>query len=134
MSLLERITESSRSFMRLPLWVRLWLLLVLIPANAASFSMKDTPTGLWASRAAAFIGAVNGSIILAQRGWGKALAVPHLIVWIPLLFLAWRRVGESDVPRRERIYAAILLVINGTSVAFDVADTVKWLRGDRSVP
>lgn len=120
--------------MRLPLWVRLWLVFILLPANAASFFMKDTPTGHWAARAAAFIAAVNGSIILGQRGWGKALAIPHLFVWIPLLAFVVRRVREPDVPRPERVYATILLVVNGTSVAFDAVDAWRWARGEREVP
>lgn len=134
MSLTERIADSNRSFMRLPLWVRLWLVFILVPANAAAFFMKDTPTGLRASRAAALIGAVNGAVILVQRGWGKALAVPHLFAWTPLLVFAARRVGEPDISRSERVYASILLAVNGTSLVFDVADAWRWTRGERGVP
>lgn len=134
MSIIERFTDSNRSFMRLPLWVRLWLALVLLPANAAAFFMKDTPTGHRASRAAMFVAAVNGSIILMQRGWGKALAVPHLFIWIPLLVFAARRLKEPDIPRRERVYAVVLLVVNGTSVVFDAVDAWRWARGEREVP
>lgn len=134
MSLIERIADSNRSFMRLPLWVRMWLVFILIPANAAAFFMKDAPTGLWASRAAAFIGAVNGSVILAQRGWGKALAIPHLCAWVPLLVFAVRRMREPEASRSERAYAAILLVVNGTSLVFDVIDTWRWAKGERGVP
>ncbi len=134
MSLIERIERSNRSFMRLPLWVRLWLVLGLLPVNAAAFFMKDTPTGHWASRAAAFIGVVNGSIIFGQRGWGKALAISHLAVWPPLLVFAARRMREPDAPRSERVYAIVLLVVNGTSIVFDFVDTWRWLRGERGVP
>lgn len=113
MSLIERLAGSNRSFMRLPLWVRLWLAFILLPANAAAFFMKDTPTGLRASRAAAFVAVVNGPVILIQRGWGKALAVPHLFAWVPLLMFAARRVGEPDASRSERVYAIALLIVNG---------------------
>lgn len=95
--------------------------------------MKETPTGARAARAAAFIGAVNGSIILAQRGWGKALAIPHLFAWIPLLAFAARRMRDSDASRAERVYAAVLLVVNGTSLVFDIVDTWRWLKGERDV-
>ncbi len=132
--LIERIADSNRSFMRLPLWVRLWLVSILLPVNAAAFFMKDTPTGHRAARAAAFVAAVNGPTILIQRGWGKVLAVPHLVVWIPLLVFAARRLKEPGVPRRERVYATILLIVNGTSVIFDAVDAWRWLRGECGVP
>lgn len=134
MSLTERIADSNRSFMRLPLWVRIWLAAILIPANAAAFFMKDTPTGLHASRAAAFVAAVNGPMILAQRGWGKVLAVPHLVVWPPLLLFAARRMSEPHVSRREKIYAFIVLAVNGVSLVFDIVDAWRWARGERRVP
>lgn len=120
--------------MRLPLWVRLWLALVLVPVNAAAFFLRDTPTGHRASLAAVFIAAVNGPAIIIQRGWGKSLAVPHLIVWIPLLVFAARRMREPDASRRERAYATTLLIVNGVSVIFDALDTWRWLRGEREVP
>jgi hypothetical protein len=134
MALIERLADANGSFMRLPLWVRVWLVFILLPANAAAFFMKGTPTGLRASRAAAFIAAVNGSVILIQRGWGKALAVPHLFAWVPLLVFAVRRVGQPDAPRSERVHAGILLVVNGISLVFDVADTGRWIKGERGVP
>lgn len=132
--LIERLTDSTHSFMRLPLWVRLWLVFILIPVNAAAFLMKNTPTGLRASRAAAFIAAVNGSVIIVQRGWGKALAVPHLFAWVPLLMFVMRRMRESDASRSERAYAAILFIVNGNSLIFDLVDTWRWLKGERAVP
>ncbi|MBA2691601.1 MAG: hypothetical protein H0U65_03785 [Rubrobacter sp.] len=134
MALIERLVDANRSFMRLPLWVRVWLVFILLPANAATFFMKGTPTGSWAARTSAFIAAVNGSVILIQRGWGKALAVPHLFAWVPLLVFAARRVGEPEASRSERAHAGILLVVNGISLVFDVADTWRWIKGERGVP
>jgi hypothetical protein len=120
--------------MRLPLRVRLWLAFVLLPANAASIFMRDTPTGKRAPRAATCVGAVNGTLIMAQRGWGKALAFPHLVVWPPLLLFAARRMREPDVSRRERVYAVVLLIVNGVSIAFDVVDAWRRVRGERGGP
>lgn len=134
MPLFERLVESNRSFMRLPLWVRLWLVSILLPVNAAAFFMKDTPTGHRAARAAVFVAAVNGPMILAQRGWGKVLAVPHLVVWPPLLLFAARRMSEPYVSRREKIYAFIVLAVNGVSLVFDIVDAWRWAKGERRVP
>ncbi len=120
--------------MRLPLWVRLWIPFGLGAANLAAFFLTHTPTGYWAAWSAAFVVAVNGPIILVQRGWGKVLALPHLIVWIPLLAYVVHRIGEPDVTNTELVYGIVLLVVNGISVVFDAADTWRWFAGERSVP
>jgi len=132
--LVERFLAANRSFMRLPLWVRFWIPFGLGGANLAAFFMTHTPTGYWAAWCAAFIVAVNGPTILIQRGWGKLLALPHLIVWIPLLAFIVQRIGEPDVSDTELAFGIVLLVVNGISVVFDTADAWRWFAGERSVP
>ncbi len=120
--------------MRLPLWVRIWIVLGLGGVNLAAFFLTHTPTGYWAAWCAAFIVAVNGPTILIQRGWSRLLALPHLVVWIPLLAYVVYRLGAQDVTDTERVYGSVLLIVNGISVIFDLADAWRWFTGERSVP
>ena len=134
MNLLERFLESCRSFMRLPLWVRLWIPFGLGAVNISAFFLTQFPIGYWAAWATAFVLAVNGPIILFQRGWSKLLAVPHLIVWVPLLIYVTWRLSHHDVTWTEFSYGLALLMVNGLSVLFDTADTWRWFKGERAVP
>lgn len=134
MQLIERFLDGCRSFMRLPLWVRLWIPFALGGVNLAAFFLTHTPIGYWAAWSTAFVLLVNGPIILLQRGWGKLLALPHLVVWIPLLAFVLLRIGDPSVTLTEFNYGVALLVVNGISVVFDIADTWRWFQGERAVP
>ena len=101
MQLVERFLASCRSFMRLPVWVRFWLPFALGGVNLPAFFLTHTPIGYWAAWSTAFVLLVNGPIILMQQGWGKLLALPHLIVWIPLLTFVLVRFADPDVSSTE---------------------------------
>lgn len=130
--------DIIRSFTSLPLWVQIWLLLLLVPVNAAAFLLLNTWAGKATAVAAALIVVCNGFLILRDRGLGKVLAIPHLLFWGPLQVLLVLRllglVGEAPVSDLELIYIWLVLVMNGISLAFDVADTIAWAKGDRSIP
>lgn len=132
-SLWQRFLASNRSFMRLPLWVRLWIVFGLGSVNAAALFMMHWPTGYWASLALAVVVVLNLPMVLIQQGYGRALAIPHLIAWIPLCAFAATRLISDDASDGERTYAALLLGVNGISIAFDLLDSWRWLRGERAV-
>ncbi|PWN55556.1 hypothetical protein [Abyssibacter profundi] len=132
-ALWRRFIASNQSFMRLPLWVRVWILGGLGLVNAAALLLTHWPTGYWASWALAAIIAINLPMVLIQQGYSRALAIPHLLVWIPLCAYAALRLTATEASDGERVYAALLLAVNGTSVAFDLFDSWRWLRGDRAV-
>ena len=132
MMLIRRFIASNQSFRRLPLWVQLWILLGLGGVNIAAFFLTEFPTGYWAAWATAFIIAVNAPMVLIQQGYGKILAIPHLMAWIPLWVFAASRLA-GDISTAEQIYAVLLLTVNGISILFDLVDTRRWLGGDRGV-
>jgi len=61
------------------------------------------------------------------------MAIPHVILWIPLLFI----VTMKALPVATGLYwkfLMALLVIDVVSLMFDIPDSIKWLKGDRAVP
>ena len=136
--MLDRILTIWRSYRSLPLWVQVWVGGILVPANAAAFALTNTPSGHWAAWAAAFVVATNVPIMWMEQGMSKLMSVPHLVAWIPLqAFLLLRltgAAGPTPLGQAELALAALLLVVNGISLAFDAVDSVKWWRGDRHVP
>ena len=137
-TLSQRLQQCSRSFLSLPLWVQIWVGGILIPVNAASFFMLDNWGAKMTALAALGVVITNIPIMLWEQGMSKLMAIPHLLLWGPLLVALSMRLaglnGEGSVTHIESIYIWIVIVINGISVIFDALDTWKWIQGDRAVP
>jgi hypothetical protein len=133
-----RLNEIWHSYRSLPLWVQLWVGLILVPANALPFALLDHWAGRVAALAALAVVATNLPIMWVERGMSRLMAVPHLVIWGPLqaalLLRLAQRVGPVPFESHERLYVVLLLVVNGISLAFDALDTVRWVRGERAVP
>ncbi|RYC15653.1 hypothetical protein [Ciceribacter ferrooxidans] len=122
------------SLMGLPLWVRLWLV-VLALTNMSSLAFLDTDSGRWTAVAFAAVGVFNMPMVYIQGGLTRLLSVPHAI-WIPLLIHLIQRLfvdhaiaSGSD----EYVFAAAVVAVNGTSLLFDVLESWRWLAGRREI-
>ncbi|NKW71580.1 hypothetical protein HGD85_01035 [Rhodobacteraceae bacterium R_SAG10] len=128
------VMDIWKSLRSLPLWVQIWVMLVLVPVNMATLLFLDQPGG--ALTAALAIGALlpNAVLMYAQRGFSKATALSHLLLWTPLLVhLGLLLRGEHLVSGSYQNFLVALLVIDLASLAFDFPDAIKWWRGDRAV-
>jgi hypothetical protein len=132
------ISAVWRSWLSLPIWVQIWVGVILVPVNVAAFFMVHTPTGKAAAIAAIFVVLTNVPIMLYEGGMSRLMAMPHLIAWIPLSIYIIARIlvfsSSSAMGKSELIFAIIILVVNGISLIFDAMDTVKWSRGERNIP
>lgn len=122
----------------MPLWVQIWVGLILFPVNAASFFMIDTWFGFYAAWAAGFVFLTNMPIMFVCKGMSRLMAVPHLFGWIPLeivgILRLFQQVGPLPISLGEYVLAALIVVVNGMSLIFDIHDTQRWWRGERDVP
>jgi len=126
------ISEVFRSYRRLPLWVQAWVSFILVPVNAASLAFLSEPFGLWIAVPAVGAMLLNGVILLIERGFSKLMALPHVLIWTPMLGLvAW--LPAQDIAPAYRVYLLILLAVDAVSLILDVIDTRKWLSGDREI-
>ncbi len=126
------ILEIWQSYRRLPLWVQLWVALILVPVNAASLLYITQPAGAWLALMA--IGAMlcNGVLMLIERGFSKVMALPHVLIWTPMLgLILW--LLSQDIAGSYRTYLVILLAVEVVSLILDLSDTRKWLSGDRTI-
>lgn len=130
MSLFSDIWES---FLGLPTWVKVWMVLILIPVNAASARFIGDPWA-WLIAALAFAGMIpNIFILISDREFTNRMAVPHVIFWMPLVLILAYLLFFSDVilPSAYGVYLKLLLVINFISLGFDIPETRAWLRSRR---
>ncbi|MGR3462216.1 MAG: hypothetical protein ACU0AX_03575 [Roseovarius sp.] len=126
------IAAIWHSYRRLPLWVQLWVAVILVPVNAAALAFVTQPWGGWIAAMAVGAMLLNGAIMLAERGFSKLMALPHVAIWTPMLVLVlW--VLAQDIDPAYRGYLLILLAVDTVSLVLDARDTRKWLSGDREI-
>ncbi|WP_133493376.1 hypothetical protein [Alcanivorax sp. 24] len=134
----RRLRDIWHSYRSLPLWVQLWVGLILMPVNLAGFFFLSYPAGQWIAVATVLIVLTNGPIMWYYAGMNKAMSLPHLIIWIPLhvLLIAHLAGGFSPLPMSRPEFTLIMAVLtaNTISLLFDVKDSWDWLRGDRATP
>jgi len=134
MDVLKRHKLSWKSFRSLPPWVQIWVGLILVPVNAASFFMLSFPAAQYTAIAAVVVILTNGPLMIVYCGMNRSLSIPHLIAWIPLEIALVMRLWGSETDPVETYYALLVLVVNGISLVFDVIDSWRWLRGERETP
>jgi hypothetical protein len=128
------IGDIWRSLRSLPLWVQIWMFVILVPANLLSILFLDQPFGTAVAVMAIGGIAPNAVLMVVQRGFSKAMAISHLIFWIPLILLLLGMItGELPWSQGYVIYFWCLLIINAISLVFDVLDFGKWFQGDRGI-
>jgi len=128
------IADIWASFRALPLWVQIWVALILVPVNIASVAFVARDWGLIVAVAANGAMLLNLPIMLAERGLSRAMAWPHLAIWTPMLGLViWLAASGNWPTGGFATYLAVLLVVDGISLALDLRDAVHWLRGARAV-
>lgn len=132
MSHMERLDRLHDSYHRLPLWMRLWIVLVLVPVNAAGFFMLHTASGHVVAWACAFVLAANGMILWRHASFNRALAVPHLLAWVPLQAALVARLiggwGPDALEWDEWLLAVVVVMVNSVALFFGTVASWRWWR------
>lgn len=129
-----RFAAVWRSFMGMPLWVKIWVTL-LATTNTASLGFLGSDIGLWTAVAFGVVCAFNVPMMLIQNGLTRLMSFPHF-VWVPLLVFIYPQLfGANALEPGSAVYilGLAVFVMNGISLLFDVYECVGWLRGERGV-
>jgi len=123
------INDIWKSFRNLPLWVQVWMVVILIPVNLAPIAFLGQPqAGLIAFLSIGGM-ALNLPIMAATRSMSKAMALPHLLFWGPMVIVvAVTLSGAADLPSGYTNFLIVLLVVDLISLAFDANDARHWLK------
>lgn len=122
------------SFRRLPLWVQVWMALVLVPVNLLSFLVLEYQAAQMVALAAVLALGSNMLLLYRYEGFSRAMALPHLVFWGPLQILLLMRVLQTPAPDSgEVLFICFVLLVNGISLIFDLLDTWRWWQGERQV-
>ncbi len=127
------IGDIWRSFMRLPVWVRVWVALILVPVNLLPLLFPGAPNAGWIAALSVGGMAINTVIMLYERGLSRAMALPHLVLWTPLvILLIWMLASGGASGGYEKMLMA-LLAVDLVSLGFDFPDALRWRAGERDV-
>jgi hypothetical protein len=124
------LSDIWQSYLGLPTWVKIWVFLILVPVNIASIWFMGNPgSSLVVSFAIAGL-LFNAIPIWFDRGFSSAMAIPHVIFWIPLtiILVNYLMISEVVLTDNYRYFLIILMVCNLISLSFDIPDLFKWLR------
>jgi hypothetical protein len=114
-----------------PLWVQYWLAflsLVLMLAFPFALVRKE-------ARVAALVVALTFPAMIALYsliGFVRLLGIVHVVFWTPFVIYLWRR--RDDWRVKESLsgkWLVLLFLTMIVSLAFDYADVVRWLLGER---
>ena len=130
-----RISRIGKSFMGLPNWVKIWVMMILMPVNMAPFFFLNTEIGLWSAVAFSVVCAVNMPTMIIQGGLTRLLSFPHFIWIVLLIFLYPYLFGAGALDSDDPIYilGMSLFVVNIISLLFDSLEAYRWLRGEREI-
>jgi len=120
------------SFRRLPVAVQAWMVVLLMPINVATVFFIGETNALVISVLAIAGMAFNMPIMIRAGGMTSLMALPHLILWTPMVLLALITLF-ADVPSGYRVFLVLLIAIDTISLAFDVRDFAAWRNGDRAI-
>ena len=123
-----------QSFRRLPLWVQIWIAVILVPVNLATLLFWSEPLGMWVAVLAVGGMLPNVVILAVERGFSKAMALPHILIWIPLLVVVIALLDDRAlISEGNWRFLWVLLAVDAVSLGFDFAAGWKWWKGDRAV-
>ena len=123
--------KFHKGVMGMPIYVRLWLM-VLIAANmvAPLFFLDRFEARLVIG---AFLASMLLMIILTARtGFTRLLGLGH-ILWVPLLYILWTRIGQIPADDAFGIWVRVLMMLNAASLVFDTIEVIRYIAGDRYV-
>ena len=124
------LLDIWRSFRALPLWVQIWVGLILVPVNTATIVLITEPSSYIIPVLA--IGGMmpNAVLMFVERGFSKAMTLSHIVLLIPLLVLLVLNISAGSVFSG---YLMILFAVDFISICFDVKDGRDWFKGDRKI-
>ncbi|MBO9436578.1 hypothetical protein J7394_20380 [Ruegeria sp. R13_0] len=123
------VQDIWQSFRGLSLWVQIWVAVILVPVNLMPLFFLDQPQGVLIAALAITGMALNLPIMIAARGMSGAMALPHLLCWIPLVIVVVGLLSAAETLNPAYVgFLCLLLVVDVISLVFDVRDAAHWMR------
>ncbi|WP_170385216.1 hypothetical protein [Ruegeria atlantica] len=118
-----------------PQWIQIWMKILSFCAFVLPVSLliwKKTRLTAIITLLGSILAAAGVLLIFNQLGYVRLMGLGHAVFWTPLAYYLWRQQGREDVPTAPKWIIRVVLLIIAISLAFDYADTIRYLLGDRT--
>ena len=121
--------KFNQGLLRSPVYVRLWLLLLLSANLAAPLFFVDRAEAqiVLVALAASMLAM---TVLTGLTGFTRLLGAGH-IFWIPLVVWLWSRLDQIPANDAFGVWIRALIVLDTISLVIDAVDVVRYARGDR---
>jgi hypothetical protein len=119
-----------RGVLRSPLAIQLWLL-VMAGMNAVVPLFYLERVEARVILATILVAATSMFALTARFGFTRILGLAH-VFWLALVPYLLTRLGEIPADDFFGMWIRGVILVNGTSLVFDVADVIRYARGDRA--
>lgn len=127
---MKAFMKFNRGILRLPLGVRLWLLILMV----ANLLVPLVYLGRSEARIVLLTFLASFAlmvVITGTNGFTRLLGLGH-ILWIPLLLFLAGRLGSVPASDPYGLWIRSVIVLNSISLVLDAVDVVRFARGERS--
>jgi len=69
-------------------------------------------------------------LLTGLTGYSRLLGLGHFL-WFPLIYFLWTHLPENPADDFYGLWIRGVMLLNGISLVIDVADMIRYLRGDR---
>jgi hypothetical protein len=118
-----------------PAWIGIWLNWLMIGAvflPLVLFVWRPTRIAALLSVLAAVGSGLAVFFMYEKMGYVKLLGLPHVILWTPLVWYYLTLLRRNTVPTIARYVMYVVLATILISLAFDYADLVRYILGERA--
>ena len=127
---MQAFLKFNRGILRQPLWVRLWLVLLvtanlIVPLLYINRFEAQVVAGTFLASMALM------SVLTAVGGFTRLLGLGH-VFWFPLLYFLWTRLESIPADDFFGLWIRAVMLLDALSLAIDVAEVVRYLAGDRA--
>ena len=121
--------KFNKGVMKMPFFLQLWLMLLIL-ANLVVplFFLNHLESQIVLVTMLASM--ILMILLTSLFGFTRLLGLGH-VLWIPLLYFLWTRLGQIPANDFFGIWIRVLMVLNALSLAIDAIDVIRYIAGDR---
>lgn len=131
---MEQTLSFNEAIAAQPAWVGLWLNVLLLGAFVAPLTLliwKSTRRAGLITFVASALSGVAIQLMYNAMGYVKLLGLPHIIAWVPVIYLLLGVRKQDATPNIARWIIVGIVAAMGISLVFDVTDVVRYVLGER---
>lgn len=125
---MKAMLDFLKHLIRMPIAVRVWVA-VLMLVNMGAFFFLPRPEA-WVVLGALVLGGVLQALIFSRKGFVRLLGLGH-VHWLLMFVWIYSRIETIRLDPVLFGWILLLTMVNGVSLIIDIADIVRYLRGEK---